>query len=416
VFLSHRMEHPLRVLQIFNRYLEYGGEQASVSRIGDTLQEIAEVEYFLTSSAQLVGRDGLDEPVKAAVHALHNPEVVGRLRRYQRIGRFDIWQIHNVFPTMSPSVYSLAFELGIPVVQYLHNYRMSCVNGYFLNHGENCTSCIHGNFVKAGLTGCWRDSRFISGWMGLVMTRVRALGVFRRVSAWIALSESQKKLHVQMGIPLDRIHVNPHFFVPRKSMFIEEPGCDALFVGRLSKEKGVCQLLDAWKLLRNDEARLLIAGDGPERAALEQKVAKENISRVEFFGFVPVEEQEALWRRAAFSVVPSIWQDPLPTVVFEAWERGRSMIVSDAGGLADSVDDGIDGLKSPMRDAKAWAGAMDKLLADPSLCERMARAGAAKLTRKFTQKIWLKKMEEIYSSVMAEASSRSPWTIKPVDR
>ncbi|MFM8458136.1 MAG: glycosyltransferase, partial [Chthoniobacterales bacterium] len=235
------MERRLRILQIFNRYLEYGGEQGSVVRIGDSLQQSADVEYFLTSSDQLLGGKRPDELVKAAAFALHNPDTVRRLERYQKIGRFDLWQIHNVFPAMSPSVYGLAFKLGVPVVQYLHNYRMSCVNGFFLNHGQECTSCIHGNFSKAALTGCWHDSRLVSGWMGVVMMRVRAMGVFQKVSAWIAISNAQKNLHVRMGIPAERIHVLPHFFEPNPARFISESGRDVLFVGRLSKEKGVEQ-------------------------------------------------------------------------------------------------------------------------------------------------------------------------------
>ena len=398
--LMRGMERRPRVLQIFNRYLEYGGEQGSVGRIGDTMQEIADVEYFLTSSDQLLGQRMPEEMVKAAALALHNPQVVERLKRYQKIGQFDIWLIHNVFPAMSPSVYSLAFKLGIPVVQYLHNYRMSCVNGFFLNHGETCTSCIHGNFTKAALTGCWHNSRVVSGWMGAVMMRVRAMGVFRKVAAWIAISQAQKDLHVQMGIPAERIHVLPHFYEVDPARFIAEPGRDVLFVGRLSKEKGVEQLLDAWKRTDRGEAKLLLAGDGPERAALENKIAAEKIGGVEFLGFVAKEDQVAMWKRAMFSVVPSVWQDPLPTVVFEAWERGRPVVVSDAGGLADSVQDGVDGLKVPMRDAAAWAAAMGVLLREPARCTAMARAGVAKLARDFTKEKWLERIEAIYDRVL----------------
>ena len=394
------MDRRPRVLQIFNRYLEYGGEQGSVGRIGDTLQQVADVEYFLTSSDQLLGDRSPEEMLKAAVFAFHNPEVVRRLERYQKIGRFDLWQIHNVFPAMSPSVYGLAFKLGVPVVQYLHNYRMSCVNGFFLNHGETCTSCINGNFIKAAQTGCWHDSRLISGWMGVVMMRVRSIGVFRKVAAWIALSSSQKKLHVRMGIPSDRIHVNPHFFIPQENLLILEPGQDVLFVGRFSKEKGVEQLLDAWKRTDRGEAKLLLAGDGPERGALENKIAAEKIGGVEFLGFVAKENQSAMWKRAAVLVVPSIWQDPLPTVVFEAWERGRPVVVSDAGGLADSVEDGVNGLVVPMRDAKAWASAMGKLLREPLHAGEMARAGVAKLRRNFTEEKWLKRIGAIYDEVL----------------
>jgi len=402
------MEQRARVLQIFNRYLEYGGEQGSVGRIGDTLQQIADVEYFLTSSDQLLGNRTPEAMVSAAANTFHNSEVVQRLRRYQKIGGFDLWQIHNVFPAMSPSVYSLAFRLGVPVVQYLHNYRMSCVNGYFLNHGKTCTSCIHGNFSRAALTGCWHNSRLISAWMGAVMMRVRAMGVFSKVAAWVALSGNQKKLHVEMGIPAERIHINPHFFTPRQDLLIAEPGRDVLFVGRLSKEKGVEQLLDAWKRTDRGEAKLLLAGDGPERAALENKIAAEKIGGVKFLGFVAKEDQAAMWKRAAFSVVPSIWQEPLGLVVFEAWERGRPVVVSDVGGLADSVQDGVDGLKVPMRDAYAWAAGMGKLLREPERCTAMARAGVVKLERNFTKEKWLERIEAIYGSVLQSAKIKPP--------
>jgi len=394
------MEQRPRILQIFSRYLEYGGEQGSVGRIGDALMQIADVEYFLTSSDQLLGQRTPEEMVKAAAFALHNPQVIERLRRYQKIGRFDIWLIHNVFPAMSPSVYALAFKLGIPVVQYLHNYRMSCVNGFFLNHGETCTSCIHGNFTKAALTGCWHGSRLVSGWMGVVMMRTRAMRLFHKVAAWIAISSAQKHLHVQMGIPAGRIHVLPHFYELEPGRFISEPGRDVLFVGRLSKEKGVEQLLDAWKRTDRGEAKLLLAGDGPERAALKNKIATENIGGVEFLGFVVKKDQEDLWKRAAFSVVPSIWQEPLGLVVFEAWERGRPAIVSDTGGLAESVEEGSDGLKVPMRDPGAWAAAMGKLLREPDRCTAMARAGVVKLERDFTKEKWLEEIGAIYDGVL----------------
>ncbi len=395
-----RMDRRPRVLQIFNRYLEYGGEQGSVFRTGDTLQQIADVEYFTTSTEDMLGERRLEDLAKATAFALHNPVVARRLGRYQAVGRFDLWQIHNVFPAMSPSVYALAFRRRIPVVQYLHNYRMSCVNGYFLNHGETCTSCIDGNFLKAALTGCWRESRAASGWMGVVLMRLRALGVFRRVSAWIALCQAQKELHVRMGIPAERIHLIPHFFEPEEKLFIAEPGRDVLFLGRLSKEKGVEHLLDAWKLVRAGPAKLLLAGDGPEREALERKVAVERIANVEFLGFRPREKQGDLWRRAAFSVVPSIWEEPFGLVALEAWERGRPVVVSDVGGLADIVDDGVDGLKVAMRDPEGWAGALTRMLSDVPGRVSMAVAGRRKLRTSYSQELWLERISRLYAGIL----------------
>jgi len=390
-----------KVLQIFNRYLEYGGEEGSVFRIGDTLQEICDVEYFTSSSREFLG-SSFFEKVKRPFAALHNVELCRKLDRYQAVGQFNVWQIHNIFPTMSPSVYALAFRKGIPIIQYLHNYRMSCANGYFLNHGRTCTSCIHGNFIKAPLTGCWHDSRAISGMMAVILSRLRQLNVFTRVSAWIALSQNQRALHVEMGVPEDRIHVVPHFYQVDKSRMQEAAGRDVLFIGRLSKEKGVHQLLDAWKLVRTAQAKLLVVGDGPEREVLENRVRTEKIPNVEFIGFVKKDAQGAVWSRAAFSVVPSIWQDPLPTVVFEAWERGRAVIAANAGGLSDSVEHQVNGLLYEMFDPHQLAAHMEYLLANPKKCSEFAENGMNKLKSYYSRARWIEKLAEVYQKVTEE--------------
>jgi len=205
----------LRILQIFSRYLEYGGEEGSVFRIGDALQDHHDVEYFIGSTEDLLGAGGRTSFL-APFRAWHNQAVAQRLRRYQELGKFDLWQIHNVLPGLSPSVYQAAFTLGVPIVHYLHNYRLSCTNGFFLNHGSPCERCLGGNFWPAFETACWRNSRLISGFMGLILRKIRQDGLFTKTAAWIAISEAQKQKHVAMGIPANRIHVIPHFYEHRE--------------------------------------------------------------------------------------------------------------------------------------------------------------------------------------------------------
>lgn len=200
----------LRILQIFNRYLQYGGEEGIVTQIGEALQEIHDVENFFYSTAEAAGTSvwsKLQIPWKSA----YNADVLSKLRHYQKTSRFDLWQIHNIFPVMSPVVYRQALEWKIPIVHYLHNYRLSCVNGFFLNHGQPCQRCLSGNFWPAFQTACWRDSRLQSGWMGLITNQIRRLPLFERVFRWIAISEAQKREHVRMGIPADKIKVIHHF-------------------------------------------------------------------------------------------------------------------------------------------------------------------------------------------------------------
>jgi len=205
----------LRILQVFSRYLEYGGEEGSVFRIGDALQDHHDVEYFIGSTEDLLGGHRFVSPL-APVMAWHNSKVARRLRRYQELGRFDFWQIHNVLPGLSPAVYREAYSLGVPLIHYLHNYRLGCANSFFLNHGLPCQRCLQGNFWPAFQTACWKNNRWISGFMGLILRKIRQDGLFTKTAAWIAISEAQKQKHVAMGIPANRIHVIPHFYEHRE--------------------------------------------------------------------------------------------------------------------------------------------------------------------------------------------------------
>jgi glycosyltransferase involved in cell wall biosynthesis len=390
----------LRILQLFNRYLQYGGEEGSVLRIGDTLQERFDVGYFLSSSEEYVER-GFLQKCKAPFMAIHNKKLISQIERCHKLGKYDIWQIHNTFPFMSPSVYAYAFRKGVPVIQFLHNYRMSCVNGYFLNHGMPCTSCIGGNFSRAALTGCWKESRLASAWGGLILSKMRMLDVFNRVAGWIALSPAQKEIHVSMGIPEHKIHIIPHFFIPDPKNFIGTKGCDVLFVGRLSAEKGVHQLLSAWKQVSPPQkSSLLFMGEGPEMGEMMRRVRDEKIPNVEFLGFVRKNLQHDVWKRSAFAVIPSIWEDPLPTVVFEAWERGRSVIVSDMGGNRQTVDHDLDGLKFSASDPSQLADAISSLLLSPLENERIASNGLKKLCALHGKDLWMHRMTEVYNRIL----------------
>ncbi|MCE0483880.1 MAG: glycosyltransferase family 4 protein [Methylacidiphilales bacterium] len=390
----------LHILQIFNRYLNYGGEEGSVYRIGDALQEIHDVEYFISSTSDLTS-GGLWTSLKIPWKAAYNTEILTRLTRYQDAGRFDAWQIHNIFPVMSPVVYHKALEWGIPIIHYLHNYRFACVNGFFLNHGQPCQRCISGNFWPAFETACWRDSRLQSGWMGLITAHIRRLPLFQKVFQWIAISEAQKQLHVAMGIPPEKIKVIYHFLEPKEPPLPPPPSSSpptALFIGRLSQEKGVSQLLDAWKLMGSGDRKLLIVGDGPERTHLEQKAAR--LKGVQFLGFVEGAQQSQIWRQAHFSVVPSIWAEPFGMTLLEAWSHGRPVVAHHIGALPELIRNGENGLLAQPSNAPDLAEKMEKLFSQPKLTQEMGMNGRRYLEARFSRKEWLAETSEIYGKLV----------------
>ncbi|HYZ72556.1 MAG TPA: hypothetical protein VE641_05720, partial [Chthoniobacterales bacterium] len=130
-----------KVLRIFNRYQQYGGEEKVVRQISDAVAGLVSATPFEYSSDELLS-GSLLKRAQAPFNVIHNHKVFERLKKLQSEHRFDAWEIHNVFPAFSPAVYEAALELGVRVIQYLHNYRFSCVNGMFLNQGEPCYRCI----------------------------------------------------------------------------------------------------------------------------------------------------------------------------------------------------------------------------------------------------------------------------------
>jgi glycosyltransferase involved in cell wall biosynthesis len=383
------------ILQIFNRYLQYGGEEGSVYRIGDAMQELYDVEYFISSTAEIMG--DREQSWRVPYKAVYNYEIDLKLRQYQEAGRFDVWQIHNIFPVMSPVVYRRALQWGVPIVHYLHNYRFSCVNGFFLNHGEPCQRCIAGNFWPAFATACWHESHLQSGWMGVITNRIRHLPLFEIVTKWIALSDAHKREHVRMGIPADRIAVVNHFFEAAGPPLPPTQNPTALFVGRLSLEKGVTHLLEAWRRVADGKRRLLIVGDGPERANLERQAA--DIPGVSFLGFVTRERQQSIWEQALFSVVPSIWLEPFGMTVLESWAKGRPVVVNRMGALPEIVEDGVTGLVATPGDTLDLADKLEQLLTSPARAAAMGIAGYQQLAARFSRQRWISQIAEIYGKI-----------------
>ena len=389
----------LKILQIFSRYLQQGGEEVFSGAFRRALEPSNTVENFEGSSAAWMGNSPFAR-LSLPLRIFHDPTVAASLRARQQSGSFDLWVIQNALPGLTPAVYETAFRLGVPVVHYLHNYRLGCTNGFLLNHGKPCERCLDGNFWPAFATACWRENRLISGTMGLVLRRVRALGAFRRVAAWIALNQGQKATHVRMGIPPEKIHVVPHFFEARDPVPPPNPDGDILFLGRLSPEKGLDILLRAWALVRPGARNLVIAGTGPEEASLRDLAKALKLSSVRFAGFVPPEGQPALWAQTSFSVLPSIWHEPFPLSFLESWAHARPVVASRVGAMAEEVTEGVTGFLAEPFSEKSLASKIQGMMDRPDQSVAMGLAGAKKVKEEHNRELWLQRIRQIFFTVL----------------
>lgn len=338
----------MRVLQAHNLYRQPGGEDAVLANEQTLLATNGhETRLFSVSNEGVEGPWAMASAAWSAPYSHTSREAMAR-----EIAEFvpDLVHVHNIFPLLTPSIYDACQDAGVPVVQTLHNYRTVCANALLMRKGRPCEDCIGGSSWWAVLHGCYRNSRPAS----LALARMIATHRRRRtwqtkVDCFIALTEFSKSRFVKAGFPADRITVKPNFVEDRLVGTGKEPREGALFVGRLSPEKGVATLLRAWEGL---DVSLRIAGDGPLYDALSG-AARPNI---DILGQTVAESIAAEMAGAAFLVFPSEWYEGFPMTIAEAYCQGLPVIASRLGSMEEIVEDGHTGLHFTPGDAADLAG------------------------------------------------------------
>lgn len=322
----------MKILMLHNRYLVPGGEDQSAAEEAGLLKRHGhEVELLEedNSRVEALGR------ARTALRTLWSPESLSRVEGKLRSERFDIVHVQNFFPLWSPSVYYAASRCGVPVVQTLRNYRLICSNAVFFRDNHVCEDCL-GRFVPwpGILHACYRDSRAASSVVAAMIGVHKLARTWqRRVSAYIALTEFARKKYIAGGLPPEKIHVKPNFVDPAPS-----PGSGgggyAFFVGRLSAEKGIATMLDAWNGT-DSVLPLKIAGDGP-LLELVRAAATAN-SSIQYLGRTAPADTLELMRRAEFLVFPSGTYEGMPRTVIEAFAVGTPVLASNLGATATMV-------------------------------------------------------------------------------
>ena len=166
--------------------------------------------------------------------------LIKRLSALIAESRPHVVHFHNTFPLISPSAYYAARKHGVPVVQTLHNFRLLCANAIFMRDGRPCEDCLPRRVPFAGvLHKCYRDSRTASAGVAAMVTLHRALGTWRNlIDVYIALSEFARDKFVAGGLPQHKIVVKPNCLTDDPALGLGQRAF-ALFVGRLSPEKGI---------------------------------------------------------------------------------------------------------------------------------------------------------------------------------
>ncbi|NOY54577.1 MAG: glycosyltransferase family 4 protein [Actinobacteria bacterium] len=385
---------PLTVLQIHNRYREAGGEDVVTSKERALLREAGHevIDY------QVENPRG---PVAATASLLvspWNPMSARRVGDAVRRHRPDVAHIHNTWWALSPSIVRSLSKAGVPTVMTLHNYRLVCANGKLFRDGEPCEDCVGTHPWRAVGHGCYRGSVPASIMAAAAIELPRRLHAWQGVDLFLPLTDFARERFIAGGLSSDKLWVKPNFVDdpgPRR-VRPSESGV-VLFVGRLSAEKGIEVLLDAWRNAAPRRLELVVVGDGPLRQALEASPP----AGVRFLGRQPVDQVRELMLGARAMAFPSLWFEGQPMVLLEALAAGVPLVVSALGGIPDTVADGRAALAVPAGDRSAWAAALGRLAGDDWLD---AASGYARrvFESRYSPHLALDALEEAYRRAMGD--------------
>lgn len=391
----------MKILRVHNYYQQAGGEDAVVSSEIALLRARGHeiVEYFVHNDAiEQMGR------VEVATRTIWNRQSRRTLGELIARERPDIAHFDNTFPLVSPSAYYAARDAGVPVVQTLHNYRLLCVNATLFREGRVCEQCI-GRFIPwPGVThACYRDDRKASAVVAAMLSVHRAMGTYdRAIDVYIALTDFARRKYIEGGLPQHKIVVKPNFLDADPGVGSGDGGF-ALFVGRMTEEKGVRVLVDAWRRVGR-RLPLKVVGSGP----LEEEIrsAAGGVEGIEMLGRRPLDEVMAMMGQATCLVFPSTWYEGLPRTIVESFAKGAPVIASDLGSMADLVDHGQTGLKFKPGDPEDLARQIEHLLADPAKLSAMRAAARAVYESKYTAEVAYEALMGIYQAAKKTADER----------
>lgn len=285
---------------------------------------------------------------------------------------------HNLLPLLGAGLLERLLDAGIPCIVSLHNYRVCCAAGTLVCDGQPCERCIDGSSFNAVRRGCYRGSAASTSVLQQSMSRLRALltdGSPRmRV---VAPTEWASRELVRLCPSLGEVGVLPNIVATcdgRPRSVVDPP--KVLMVSRLSEEKGIDVILEALALAEAPRARLRVAGDGPERRALENRALHLGIE-CDFLGQLTADELANEYAAAAACVCPSLAPETFGLAAAEACSCGLPVAVSDVGALSEVVGAPLDAWAVAEHTPHAWAGAIEEMLGDAAeAADRADRARA----------------------------------------
>ncbi|MFZ3079300.1 MAG: glycosyltransferase family 4 protein [Bellilinea sp.] len=391
----------MKILAIHNDYQMHGGETAVFLTDIQLLKNAGHTVITYTRDNREIANYGFLKKAAFFPNTIFSLKSYFELRRLIRKERPDIAHVYNVFPLLSPSVYTALHSEGVPIVQAVHNFRFLCPNGLFLTHGHICERCKFGNTLHAAYLKCYRNSTLLSLLYAVSIGLHRKLGTFNRIDQFITSTEfTRNKFAEARFTKTEKISILGNYLqLPLPEPLFTKPADGYIaYLGRLSEEKGISTLIKA--VAGIEGLTLKIAGDGPERNALQEMVKKLKLERVEFAGQIPEEDKWNFLRNAICTVIPSKCYENFPLLILECMAVGTPVIGSNLGSIPYIIKDRQNGLiydpskPDDLKERILW------LLDSPEDAKTMAQRGRETIEKDYAPQRHDQQLMRIYETLM----------------
>lgn len=391
----------MRILLAHNYYQQKGGEGHSFAAEVDLLRSRGHDVTCYT-----IHNDAIDDmsALQVARKTLWNRDVFDDLRAHIRRTAPQLIHFNNTFPLLAPSAYYAARDEGVPVVKTIRNYRPFCLNGVFFRDGHVCEDCLGTRMPWPGVRhACYRDSYLGSTGAATWTMAHRLRDTWNKgVDTFIVCSRFAEKKLLEGGFPEDQIRYKPNFLDPVPPTG-DGRGKFALFVGRLSPEKGLHTLVEAWTHI-GDRMPLVIVGEGPLNDVAEW--AQEHVPGVAWRGWQSPPDVYDLMGQAQMLVFPSEWYETFGRVAMEAFATGTPVIVSNIGGQAERVEHNRTGRLFEAGDPADLARQVEWALDHPAAWRQMRKEARADFEKRYTAARNYEMLMDIYDATLHRRDPR----------
>ena len=329
---------------------------------------------------------------------LYSRNAVKSMRQLLNDTKIDLAHFHIYYGKLTASILGALKEAGIPLIQTLHDFKLTCPVHSHISNEEICEACEGKHFWRALPKRCNRGS-FTRTALNVTESYVsRILGSHDKFDHFISVCDFNRQKMIQYGIPENKISTVHNFVDVSEITPSFEVGDYILYFGRLYRAKGIFTLIEA--ALPLTHVPLYIVGDGEAVPEIQRMLEQSGCEHIHLLGFKQGDELRDLIQNSICMVLPSELYENCPMSILESYAYGNPAIGADIGGIPELIEDGVDGWLFPAGEQDALRERLLWMFEHKTEAVEMGRAGRRKVETEFNADIHYEKIMKVYQQFL----------------